>query len=84
MPWPGAITDALLLFAQAVEQAVATVTVGLQALRAIWLSEAYLLAGRLEEAHALAERALAFSRAHQERGHEAYALRLLGDDCRTA
>jgi tetratricopeptide (TPR) repeat protein len=38
-----------------------------------------MLAGRLEEAHALAERALALARAHQERGHQAYALRLLGD-----
>ena len=38
-----------------------------------------MLAGRLEEAHALAERALALARTHQERGHQAYALRLLGD-----
>ena len=38
-----------------------------------------MLADRLEEAHALAERALALARAHQERGNEAYALRLLGD-----
>jgi tetratricopeptide (TPR) repeat protein len=38
-----------------------------------------LLAGHLEEAHALAERALALAREHQERGHQAYALRLLGD-----
>ena len=38
-----------------------------------------MLAGRLEEANALAERALALARTHQERGHQAYALRLLGD-----
>jgi sugar phosphate isomerase/epimerase len=38
-----------------------------------------LLAGRLEEAHALAEQALALARAHQERGHQVYALRLLGE-----
>jgi tetratricopeptide (TPR) repeat protein len=49
------------------------------ALRVIWLSEAYLRAGRLDEAYTQAQRTLAFSRAHQERGHEAYALRLLGD-----
>ena len=36
-------------------------------------------AGRLEEAHALAEHALALARAHQERGSQAYALRLLGE-----
>ena len=38
-----------------------------------------MLAGRLEEAHALAERALALARVHQERGNQAYALRLLGE-----
>src|SRR5262249_41294594 len=44
----------------------------------LWLGEAHLLAGRLEEAHTLAEQALALARAHQERGTEAYALHLLG------
>ena len=53
--------------------------VGFQALCSLSLGEAHLLAGRLEEAHALAERALALARAHQERGHQAYALRLLGE-----
>jgi tetratricopeptide (TPR) repeat protein len=38
-----------------------------------------VLAGPLEEAQALAEQALTLARAHQERGNEAYALRLLGD-----
>ena len=33
----------------------------------------------MEEAHALAERALALARTHQRRGDQAYALRLLGD-----
>jgi tetratricopeptide (TPR) repeat protein len=47
--------------------------------RVVWLGEAYLLADQLDEAHTQAQRALEFSRAHQERGHEAYALRLLGD-----
>ena len=36
-------------------------------------------AGRLEEAYDLAKRTLGLTRAHQERGNEAYALRLLGD-----
>ena len=36
-------------------------------------------AGNLEEARALAERAFAHARAHQGRGNQAYALRLLGD-----
>jgi tetratricopeptide (TPR) repeat protein len=51
----------------------------LEAAFVIWLGEAYLLAGRLDEASTQAQRALEFSRAHQERGNEAYALRLLGE-----
>src|SRR2546427_10533418 len=43
------------------------------------LREGQVLAGGLEEAHARAERTLALARAHQERGHQTYALRLLGD-----
>ena len=39
----------------------------------------YLLAGNLEEARALAERALGLSRTHKARGNEAWALRLLGE-----
>jgi tetratricopeptide (TPR) repeat protein len=53
--------------------------VRLQALCSLPFGEAQLLDGRLEEAHALADRALALARAHQERGHQAYALCLLGD-----
>jgi tetratricopeptide (TPR) repeat protein len=49
------------------------------ALQVAWLSEAYLRAGRLDEAYIQAQRALEFSRTHQERGHEAYALRLVGE-----
>jgi tetratricopeptide (TPR) repeat protein len=45
----------------------------------IWLGEAYLLTGRLDEAWTQAQRALEFSRAHQERSNEAEALRLLGE-----
>jgi tetratricopeptide (TPR) repeat protein len=51
----------------------------MQVLCRLSLGEAQLLAGRLEEVHALAERALAPAREHQERGHEAYALHLLGE-----
>jgi tetratricopeptide (TPR) repeat protein len=38
-----------------------------------------MLAGRLGEAHPLAEHALALARERQEQGHQAYALRLLGE-----
>jgi len=46
---------------------------------ATWLSEAYLLAGRIEEASQLAERALALTREQRTRGYQAWALRLLGE-----
>jgi tetratricopeptide (TPR) repeat protein len=45
----------------------------------LWVSEAYLLTGRVEEAMTVALRALEHSRAHKERGHEAWALRLLAE-----
>jgi tetratricopeptide (TPR) repeat protein len=43
------------------------------------LGEVHILAGRPEEAHTLTERALALTRERQERGNQAYALRLLSD-----
>ena len=43
------------------------------------LGAAQRLAGRLEDAHALAEHTLAHAREYQERSNQAYALRLLGD-----
>jgi tetratricopeptide (TPR) repeat protein len=75
----GRVADAVVLLTQAMEQTIALEMVGLQALCCLSLGEAQVLAGRLEEAHALAERALAHAREHQERGNEAYALHLLGD-----
>jgi tetratricopeptide (TPR) repeat protein len=75
----GRVADAMQLLTRAVEQTIATETAGFQALCDLSLGEAQMLAVRLEEAHALAERALALAREHQERGNEAYALRLLGD-----
>ena len=54
-------------------------TMGGQSLRVGYVSEAYLLAGRMQEAVQLAGRALDLARAHKERGHEAWALRLLGE-----
>jgi tetratricopeptide (TPR) repeat protein len=73
------VADAVPLLTQALEQTTATGWVGLQALCHLSLGEAQVLAGCLEEAHALAERALAHAREHQERSNEAYALHLLGD-----
>jgi len=75
----GRVADAVPLLTQAMEQSIAMEMVAYQALCHLFLGEAQLLAGRLEEAHAVAEGALAHARAHQERSHQAYALRLLGD-----
>jgi class 3 adenylate cyclase/tetratricopeptide (TPR) repeat protein len=75
----GRLGDAVPLLTQAMEQSTAMDVVFLQALCHLALGEAQGLAGRLEEAHALAERALALANRHQERGNEAYALHLLGE-----
>jgi tetratricopeptide (TPR) repeat protein len=75
----GRLCDAVPLLAQALERTIATDTMGLQVSCRLPLGEAHILAGRPEEAHALAERALVHAQEHQRRGHQAYALRLLGE-----
>jgi tetratricopeptide (TPR) repeat protein len=75
----GRMAEALPLLEQAVEQAASMRFTAAQSLWITQLSEAYLLAGRMEEAMTQARRALELSRAHQERGHEAWVHRLLGD-----
>src|SRR5262249_41406497 len=73
----GRIADAVPLLTQAMEQATAVARGNSRRLDRL-LGEAQLLAGCLDEAHAVVERSLALTRAHQERGHQAYALHLLG------
>jgi tetratricopeptide (TPR) repeat protein len=75
----GRTADAVPLLEQAVTQASAMQYLWDQALRVGWLGEAYLRAGRLDEAGTQAQQALEFAQAHQERGHAAYALWLLGE-----
>jgi tetratricopeptide (TPR) repeat protein len=77
--WAGRVTDAVPLLTRAMEQITARAVVDFQVPCSLALGEAQLRAGRLEEAHGLAEQALTFARKRQERGNEAYALRLLGD-----
>jgi class 3 adenylate cyclase/tetratricopeptide (TPR) repeat protein len=74
----GRVADAMSLLMHALEQIMAMETIAHQAFCGLSLGEARMLAGCLEEAHADAERALALARVHEERGNEAYALRLLG------
>jgi tetratricopeptide (TPR) repeat protein len=75
----GRVADALPVLTQALAQVTATERVDFQARCRLPLGEAQLMAGHLEEAQTLAQRALTHARAHQEHGHQVYALRLLGD-----
>jgi tetratricopeptide (TPR) repeat protein len=75
----GRVAEALPLLEQAEQRGAAMGTMGGQSLRVGYVSEAYLLAGRMQEAVQRAGRALTLSRDHKERGHEAWALRLLGE-----
>src|SRR5262249_8035862 len=55
---------------------------GVRAYLALWtthLGEGLLAADQVERARAVAQRALDLARAHKERGHQAWALLLLGD-----
>jgi tetratricopeptide (TPR) repeat protein len=75
----GRMADALPLLTQAMEQTMATAMIVYQALCHLALGEIQLLTGHLEEAHTLAEGALGLALRYQERGNQAYALRLLGE-----
>jgi tetratricopeptide (TPR) repeat protein len=73
------VAEALPLLEQAMEQGTARGIMVLQPLWAACLAEAYLLSGRREDAIVHGERALALARQHKEQGHEAWALRILGE-----
>jgi tetratricopeptide (TPR) repeat protein len=75
----GRLAEALPLLEQAVEQCAATKRMVLYPLLVAHLGEAYLLAGRTADASQQARHALERSRDLKQRGHEAYALRLLGE-----
>jgi class 3 adenylate cyclase/tetratricopeptide (TPR) repeat protein len=72
----GRVSEALPLL----EQSVSTDAVGnMSSAVRVWLSEAYLRLGRLDEALVLAVRGLELCRAHARQGEQAWALRLLGE-----
>jgi tetratricopeptide (TPR) repeat protein len=75
----GRVDEAVQLLERALEQVTSSGRMGGQAPLLCTLGEAHLCAGRLEEARTHAARALEHARTYQERSHEAYALRLLGD-----
>jgi tetratricopeptide (TPR) repeat protein len=73
----GRVAEAVPVLEQGVGSNVSTA--GMHLLWRIYLSEAYLLAGRREEASQLAGRALELARQHNERANQAWVLRLLGE-----
>ena len=75
----GRVAAGLALVEHEVEQIVASGRSSLVVLVVTWLSEAYLLAGRLEEARQRAAQAVDLARQYQQRGHQAWALWLLGE-----
>jgi DNA-binding SARP family transcriptional activator len=75
----GRIAEALPLLEQAAEQATSTNVLLAHTITVVRLSEAYLRAGRIDDATRLARHALDLSRERQERGQEAWALRLHGE-----
>jgi len=72
----GRVSDALPLLEQSVSMEAMEIMSGTVH---VWLSEAYLRLGRLDEALAVAVRGLEFCRAHAQQGEQAWALRFLGE-----
>jgi class 3 adenylate cyclase/tetratricopeptide (TPR) repeat protein len=75
----GRLGEGLALLAQAMAAFEAGVATVFHSLVTAHSGEACILAGRLQEAHGHAERALTLTRERGERGDEARALRLLGE-----
>jgi len=71
--------EGLALLQDAIERAEAMEWAGNHAIRLVWLGQAHLRAGHGDAAARLALRALELARRLGERGHEAYALQLLGE-----
>jgi class 3 adenylate cyclase/tetratricopeptide (TPR) repeat protein len=75
----GRVAAGLALAEHVVEQAPARGRPGFLARSIAWLSEAYLLAGHLEDARQRAAQALDLARQYTQRGTQAWALWLLGE-----
>jgi tetratricopeptide (TPR) repeat protein len=75
----GRVSAGLALAEHGVEQAVAGGRPRILAHTGVPLSEAYLLAGRLEEARQRAAQTVDLARQYRQRGHQAWALWLLGE-----
>jgi tetratricopeptide (TPR) repeat protein len=73
------VAKGISLLQQAIQQAEARQVLFRYALWLVWLGEAYLLASQVEDALDLAEQAHERACTYKELGHQAYALRLLGE-----
>ena len=77
--WSGRVGEGVSLLQQALT-AYESAGIGyFHSLSVVQLGEAYLLADQVEDARACADRAVMLARERGERGHEAWALRLLGE-----
>jgi tetratricopeptide (TPR) repeat protein len=75
----GHVAEAVPLLERALAEIEPTGYRPRDALRTAWLGEAYLLAGRIEDAARVADTALGLARERPARGVEAETLRLLGE-----
>jgi DNA-binding SARP family transcriptional activator len=75
----GRPAEARRLLGEALERTMAREVMHQRPLIMVWLGEAALADDLLGEAEAIADQALGLARNNDERGHEAWALRLLGD-----
>jgi class 3 adenylate cyclase/tetratricopeptide (TPR) repeat protein len=75
----GRLAEGIPLLEQGVEKSAAKRIMARHSLWAAWLAEAYLLADRVDEARAVASRALLLCRERRERGTEAHVLRIIAD-----
>ncbi len=71
--------EAIPLLRKVADQSASMKLVSDHLLGAIPLAEVWLSTGRIEDAAQLGRQALDLARKHKQRGHEVYALRLLGE-----
>ncbi|HET7874555.1 MAG TPA: AAA family ATPase, partial [Methylomirabilota bacterium] len=77
----GRVEDGLPLLEDAIKRSE---ELGVRAYLALWtaqLAEGLLVVRQLDRAREVAQRALDLARTHKERGHQAWALRVLGEIC---
>jgi tetratricopeptide (TPR) repeat protein len=77
--WSGRIGEGISILQQALTAYESAGIGWLHSMSVVQLGEAYLLADQVEDARTCADRAVRLARERGERGHEAWALRLLGD-----